>query len=155
MCVEISADFGVDCESRWHRQPDPRHLMEVRAFAAQQRFLRAFSISMTIPEVINVTRRTRSLSRGDFARAESDRFPRALKSTISFPFCGHNLAAAATAEMTKRQTKFGRRDVNAAENQRRAISHAFGISTALPVQGQHRGCVMFIATSAKQKSQLP
>src|SRR5262249_25448972 len=28
------------------------------------------------------------------------------------PFFGHNLAAAATAKMTKRQTKFGRRDVN-------------------------------------------
>jgi len=27
-------------------------------------------------------------------------------------FSGHNLAAAAVAGMTKRQTKFGRRDVN-------------------------------------------
>jgi hypothetical protein len=90
--------------------------MEVRAFAAQQRFLRAFSISMTIPEIINVTRRTRSLSRGGFPRLRSYRFPRALKSMISFPFCGHNLAAAATAEMTKRQTKFGRRDVNGVED---------------------------------------
>jgi hypothetical protein len=35
--------------------------------------------------------------------------------------------------MTKRQTKFGRPDVNDAENQTRAISHAFNISTALPV----------------------
>jgi hypothetical protein len=33
-------------------------------------------------------------------------------SKISFPFCGHNLTAAATAEMTKRQTKFEVRYVN-------------------------------------------
>jgi hypothetical protein len=88
--------------------------MEVRAFAPQQRFLRAPSISVAIPEVINVTRRTRSLSRGGFARSGSDRFPPSLKSfsKISFPFCGHNLTAAATAEMTKRQTKFEVRYVN-------------------------------------------
>jgi hypothetical protein len=35
--------------------------------------------------------------------------------------------------MTKRQTKFGRHDVNAAENQTRANSHSFNIGTALPV----------------------
>ncbi len=44
-----------------------------------------------------------------------------------------NLAAAAVAEMTERQTKFRRRDVNDAENQTRAISHPFNIDTALPV----------------------
>jgi hypothetical protein len=112
VCVEISADFGVYGESGRHRQPDSRHLMEVCAFAAEQRFLRASSVSVSIPEIINVARRARSLPRGGFARLESDRSSRALKSTISFSFCGHNLAAAATAGMTKRQTKFGRGDVN-------------------------------------------
>jgi hypothetical protein len=34
--------------------------------------------------------------------------------------------------MTERQTKFRRRDVNDAENQTRAISHAFNIGKALP-----------------------
>ena len=93
MCVEISADFGVYGESGRHRQPDSRHLMEVCAFAAEQRFLRASSVSVTVPEIINITRRARSLRRGGFARFESERSSRALKafSKISFSFCSHNL----------------------------------------------------------------
>jgi hypothetical protein len=88
--------------------------VEICAFAPQQWFLRALSISVAIAEVINVTPRARFLSPGDFPRFESDRLPPALKSLskISFPFCGHNSAAAATAQMTKRETKFGRHDVN-------------------------------------------
>jgi hypothetical protein len=89
--------------------------MEVRAFAAEQRFLRAFSIGVAIPEVVNVTGRARSLPVGGFPRSGSHRFPRSKFSAIRFSLCSHNLAAAATAEMTKRQTKFGRRDVNDAE----------------------------------------
>jgi hypothetical protein len=98
--------------------------MEIRAFAAQQSFHRASSVRVAIPEVINVTRRARSLAGGGFARPEPDRLARALKSfpKIRFSFCGHNLAAAATAGMTKRQTKFGRRDVNDAENQTRDVA---------------------------------
>jgi hypothetical protein len=70
--------------------------MEVRAFAAQQSFHCSSSISMTIPEVINVTRLARSLSSGGFARSESHRFPRALKSFAKtrFSFCGHNCSGS-------------------------------------------------------------
>src|SRR5207253_4417901 len=95
--------------------------MEVCALAAQQGFHGACTIGVTIAEIVNVTRRARSLPGGGFPRAESRRFPRALKSfaKIRFLFCGHNLAAAAVAGMTKRQTKFGRRDVNDAGDNRR------------------------------------
>jgi hypothetical protein len=91
--VKITANLSGKGESRRHWQTDPRHFMEVCAFAAQQRLHRASSVSVTIPEVINVTRRARSLPRGGFARSESDWFPRALKSfsKIRFSFCGHNL----------------------------------------------------------------
>ena len=91
--VKITANLSGNGESRRHWQTDPRHLMEVRAFAAQQSFHRASSVRVAIPEVINVTRRARSLPSGGFARSESDRFPRALKSfsKIRFSFCGHNL----------------------------------------------------------------
>jgi hypothetical protein len=118
--VKITANFGGDGESWRHRQTDPRHLMEICALASQQGFLLTLSVSVAIPKVVNVTRRARSLSRGGIARFESDRFSPALKwfSKITFPFCGHNFAAAATAEMTKRQTKFGRPDVNDAERNR-------------------------------------
>jgi hypothetical protein len=66
--------------------------MEGRAFAAQQRFHRASSVSVAIPEVINVTPRGRCLPGGGFAQSESDRLPRALKSfpKIRFSFRGHN-----------------------------------------------------------------
>ena len=80
MIVKITANLSGNGESGRHRQTDPRHLVEVRAFAAQQRFLRAPSISVAIAEIINIMRRARSLSHGDFAGVESDRFPRALKS---------------------------------------------------------------------------
>jgi hypothetical protein len=112
--VKITANLSGDGESWWHRQTNARHFVEICAFATQQRFLRALSISVAIPEIVNVTRRARYLGCSGFARSGADRFPRALKSffKISFPFCGHKLAAAATAEMTKRQTKFGRHDVN-------------------------------------------
>jgi CxxC motif-containing protein (DUF1111 family) len=96
--------------------------MEVRAFAAEQRFLRAFSIGVAIPEVVNVTRRARSLPVGGFPRSGSHRFPRKKFSAIGFSFCSHDLAVAEAAKMTKRQTKFGRRDVNDAENQTRDIA---------------------------------
>jgi hypothetical protein len=90
--VKITANLSGNGESWRHGQPDPRHLMEVRAFAAQQRFHRASSVSVAIPEVVNVTRRARSLPSGGFARFESDRLPRALKSfpKIRFSFRGHN-----------------------------------------------------------------
>ena len=106
--------------------------MEVRAFASEQRFLRAFSIGVAIPEVVNVPGRARSLPVGGSPRSGSHRFPRTKFSAILFPFCSHDLAAAATAKMTKRQTKFGRRDVNDAENQMRdiaCIQHRFGASS--------------------------
>ena len=94
-CVQIlqPARFGRNGETRRHRQTNSRHLMQICAFAAEQRFLRASSVSMTVPEIINITRRARSLRRGGFARFESDRSSRALKafSKISFSFCGHNL----------------------------------------------------------------
>jgi hypothetical protein len=34
--IKITANLSGNGESRRHWQPDPRHLMEVRAFAAQQ-----------------------------------------------------------------------------------------------------------------------
>src|SRR6266446_5007181 len=114
MIVKITANFRGDGESRRHRQTNSRHFVEICAFAAEQTFHPACSVGVPIPKVVNVTRRACSLSSGRFARSESHRFPRALKSfsKIRFSFCGHNLAAAAVAGMTKRQTKFGRRDVN-------------------------------------------
>src|SRR6266480_1491478 len=80
--------------------------------ASAPRYVYYFSVA--IAEVVNVTRRARSLGDNGFARSESHRLPRALKSFSKnrFLFSGHNLAAAAVAGMTKRQTKFGRRDVN-------------------------------------------
>src|SRR5206468_7529676 len=97
MIVEITAQFGVDRESRRHGQTNSRHFMEVRAFATQQSFHGACSIGVAIAEVVNVTRHARSLFRGGFPRSESHRFPRRLRSfsKIRFSFCGHNLAAAA------------------------------------------------------------
>jgi hypothetical protein len=38
MSVKVSAYFGGDGEPRRHWQADPRHFVEIRAFAAQQRF---------------------------------------------------------------------------------------------------------------------
>src|SRR5438034_8605982 len=69
---------------------------------------------MAIAEVIDVARHPTSFASGDVARFGSSGFPHALMSfsRTGFSFCGHNLAAAAAAGMTKRQTKFGRRDVN-------------------------------------------
>jgi hypothetical protein len=91
--VKITAHLSGDGESWRNWQPDPRHLMEIRTFAAQQGFHRASSIRVAIPEVINVTRRARSLPSGGFPRPESDRLARALKSfsKIRFSFRGHNL----------------------------------------------------------------
>ena len=66
--VKMTANLRGDGESRRHRQPDPSHLVEVCAFAAQQRFLLACSVGMAIPEVINVTRRARSLPSRGFPR---------------------------------------------------------------------------------------
>jgi hypothetical protein len=51
---------------------------------------------MTVAEVIDVTRRARSLASGRFARFNSRRFPRALQSfsTMSVTFRGHKFVAA-------------------------------------------------------------
>jgi hypothetical protein len=112
--VKITADLSGNGESWRHWQPDPRHLMEVCAFAAQQWLHPASAVSVAIAEIVDVSGRTRFFGTRGFARSKSRRFPCALKSfsKIRFSFCGHNLAAAATAEMTKRQTKFACHDVN-------------------------------------------
>src|SRR5438874_13777267 len=67
--------------------------MKICSFAAQQGFHAPGTVRVTITEVVNVTRRARSLRTGGFPRSESDRFRRALKSfsKIRFSFCGHNL----------------------------------------------------------------
>ena len=57
MRVKITANFGRDRESRGDRQTDPRHLGQVGAFAAEQRFHLAGAVGVTIAEVINVFRR--------------------------------------------------------------------------------------------------
>jgi len=36
--VKMTANFGGDCESRWHRQTDARHLVEICPFATEERF---------------------------------------------------------------------------------------------------------------------
>jgi hypothetical protein len=65
--------------------------MEVCAFSAQQRFLRALSVSVAIPEVINVTLRARFLRNTRFARSESRWLSLASKSVskIKFSSFGH------------------------------------------------------------------
>src|SRR5262249_11638434 len=90
--VKITANLSGDGESRRHRQTDPRHLMEVCTFAAQQSLHCAPSVSVTVPEVINVTRRARSFSSGGFPRSESDRLPNTFESLSKtrLSFCSHN-----------------------------------------------------------------
>src|SRR6266705_5404632 len=88
--------------------------MEVGAFAAQESFHRACPVCMAVAEVIDVTLHPGSFASGGFAGFGSSGFPHGLKSfsRAGFSFCGHNLAAAATAGMMERQTKFRRYDVN-------------------------------------------
>ena len=89
--VKITAHLGRERESWRHRQTYARHLVEVRAFATQQRFHGPGSISVAIAEVVNVTRRACFLSAGSFTRLKSRWLPRALESfsKIRFSFRGH------------------------------------------------------------------
>jgi hypothetical protein len=93
--VKITANLRVDGESRRHRQLDPRHLVKVCAFASKQSFHFACSVSVAVPEVINVTRRARSFGSRGFARFRSQRLPGALKwfSKVRFSFRSHKISS--------------------------------------------------------------
>jgi hypothetical protein len=121
--------------------------VEICAFAAEQRFHRACSISVAIAKIINVTRRARSFASPSFARLELQPFLSALKSfsKIRFSF-SHKFAAAATAGMTKRQTKFRRRDVNDAEQKQTDVRFASEETVVAGVSP---------AESASQPTRLP
>src|SRR5437763_13765687 len=95
MIVKVTANLSGDREARRHWQADPRHLMEICAFAAQQRFHRACSISMPVAEVIHTARCVLSFSSCDFVRFTSRRFPRALESlsNVRFYFAGHKFGS--------------------------------------------------------------
>ena len=54
--VVVSADFGRDRESRRHRQTDPCHLREVRAFAPEERLHAPVAIGFPVAEEVNVPR---------------------------------------------------------------------------------------------------
>ena len=55
--VVVRADFGGNGESWRDGQTDPRHFMQVCAFAAEQRLLRAVAIGLAAAKKINILRR--------------------------------------------------------------------------------------------------
>jgi hypothetical protein len=54
MVVEISAYFRGDGETGRHRQTDASHLVEIRAFAAEQWFHRTIAVGFFVAPGINV-----------------------------------------------------------------------------------------------------
>src|SRR5207253_10287490 len=84
-----------------------RSLVEVCAFAAQQRLHAACSVSVAITEVINVTRRTCSLANNGRARFEPHRLPRGLKSFSKIRFSFREIGRASCRERVERWVGWG------------------------------------------------